>query len=127
MIKGLESILLSSQNAQKLADFYHTSVGLPMGKEMEIGDSGEKGFEFALPSGSIFYIADHSEISGPSTDPKRVVLNFEVDDMESEVALLDGKNVKKIKETYHMEGYGLITTYEDMDGNYFQLVQVKES
>ncbi len=127
MIKGIESILLSSHSAQKLAEFYRDVVGLPMGAEMKIGEKGEKGFEFSLPSGSLLYIADHSEITGPSTDSKRILLNFEVDDMDKEVARLDGKNVKKIQDTHHVEGYGLITTYEDVDGNYFQLVQVRES
>ncbi len=126
MIRGIESILLSSQNAKNLSDFYRDTVGLPMGDEMEIGENGGKAFEFTLSSGSILYISDHSEITGPATDQKRTVLNFEVDNMETEVARLDEKGVKKIKDTYHMGGYGLITTYEDPDGNYFQLVQVRE-
>jgi len=55
------------------------------------------------------------------------MFNLEVEDIESEVARLDKAGVKKVQDTYHMEGYGWIATYEDPDGNYFQLVQVKAS
>jgi len=126
MIKGIESVLLSSHSATKLAQFYRNTVGLAMGKEMEIGDKREKAFEFSLANGSLLYINDHSDITGPATDPKRMIINFEIDNMDEEVARLDGKGVKKTTETYHVEGYGLITTYEDIDCNYFQLVQIRE-
>jgi len=32
-----------------------------------------------------------------------------------------------VQDTYHIEGYGYISTFEDVDGNYFQLVQVRAS
>jgi len=35
--------------------------------------------------------------------------------------------VKVVAEIYHVEGYGWLATFEDLDGNYFQLVQVRAS
>ena len=81
MIKGLEAVLLSSENAANLAEFYREKVGLKQGEEMEIGDKGEKGFDFQL-EGANLYILDHSDVKGKSKEPARVMFNLEVDDIE---------------------------------------------
>ena len=52
------------------------------------------------------------------------MVNFEVADIDKAVEEVSGKDVKVIAEKYHIEGYGYIATFEDLDGNYFQLVQV---
>lgn len=124
MIKGLEAVLLNSENAKALADFYKEVVGLKIKSEYEMGE-GQNVYEMEVGSGSALYINDHTEVKGKNKDPKRVILNLEVDDIENEVARLDKEGVNKIQDTYHVEGYGLITTFEDPDGNYFQFVQVK--
>ena len=126
MIRGMEAILLSSGDGQKLADFYREKVGLKQTQVMEMGENGEKGFEFEL-TGVNLYIMDHSEVKGKSHDPSRIMFNLEVDDIEKEVARLDKEGVKKVQDIYHVEGYGLIATYEDIDGNYFQFVQIRAS
>jgi len=54
------------------------------------------------------------------------MFNLEVDEMDKEEARIKKNGAKVIHGTYHVENYGLITTSEDADGNYFQLVQVKE-
>lgn len=124
MIKALDGILLSSEDSTKLADFYKDKVGLKCTGEWEIGEKGEMGYEFADVK---LFINQHSEVHGKSKEPERYILNFEVADIENAVEKLDKEDVKKIKDTYHIEGYGMVATYEDPDGNYFQLVQVKSS
>ena len=126
MIKGMEAILLSSENGQKLADFYKEKIGLKLTQEMEVGEKGEKGFEFDF-QGTNLYIMDHSEVRGKNSSPSRIMFNLEVDDIEKEVARLNKEGVKKAQDIYHVEGYGLIATFEDIDGNYFQFVQVRAS
>ncbi|EKD61974.1 MAG: hypothetical protein ACD_52C00327G0003 [uncultured bacterium] len=127
MIKGIESVTLFSENAKKLADFYSKKVGLKVSMEAEMGDKGEKlfGFEFASSSG--FYVVDHSRVRGKNKNPERMIVNFEVDDIKKEVKKLYKAKVKKIQEIYHIESYGWIATFEDVDGNYFQLVQIRPS
>lgn len=124
MIRGLEAVLLSTENAKKLAKFYQEVVGLKMGEVMEIGDKGEEGYEFPLKGGAL-YILDHSKVKGKSKQAERVMFNLEVSDMEKEVKRMKKAKAKVAQDTYHVEGYGLITTFEDSDGNYFQFVQVK--
>jgi predicted enzyme related to lactoylglutathione lyase len=125
MIKGMESILLSSQNSTKLANFYKEKIGLKITAEMEVGEKGEMGYEIGMKQGSGFYIMQHSKVNGKNNNPERFMTNFEVDDIEKEVKRIKKAKVKVIKDIYHMQGYGLITTLEDIDGNYFQLVQIK--
>src|SRR3989344_6333059 len=124
MIKSLDGVLLSSEDSQKLADFYKEKVGLKCTMEFEMGEKGEKGFEFADVK---LYINQHSEVHGQTKEPERFIINLETDDIEKEVEKLDKAGVKKIKDTYHVEGYGLVATYQDVDGNYFQLVQIRPS
>ncbi len=126
MIKGIDSVLLSSENAKKLADFYEKKVGLKLAGEYEMGDKGESYFDFKT-KGAGFGIMDHSEISGKAKDPKRILINIEVDDIKKEVPRLKKNGVKIIAEIYHIEGYGWIATFEDLDGNYFQFAQVRAS
>lgn len=125
MIRKIESILLSSQNPKKLALFYKDSVGLKMTLEAEMGDENEELFGFEMKKGTSFYIMHHSKVKGKSAQPERYLINFEVDAIEKEVKRLVKTGVKLVKDVYHVEGYGKIATFEDPDGNYFQLVQVR--
>ena len=124
MIKGIESILVGSPNSTKLAKFYREVVGLKQTMEMEMGDKGEMvyGFEY---KGTSFVVLDHSKVKTKSKQPDRVIVNFEVDDIEAEVKRLKKAKVKLKQDIYHVEGYGLITTFVDTDGNFFQFVQVR--
>ena len=123
MIRAVEGILLGSQNAQKLAKFYKEKVGLKIAQEFEMGEN-QKLFILEL-KGCGLYITDHKEVKGKNTQPARFILNLEVDDIEKEVKRVEKAGVKKIQDIYHVEDYGKIATFEDLDGNYFQLVQVK--
>lgn len=125
MIKGLESISLFSENAKNLADFYREKVGFKLTMEAEIGNKGENLYGFEFEKGPGLYIMDHSKIKGKQREPERIIFNLEVENIEEEVKKLDTAGVKKIQDTYHMQNYGYIATFEDLDGNYFQLVQIK--
>ncbi|OGE19439.1 hypothetical protein A3J19_01870 [Candidatus Daviesbacteria bacterium RIFCSPLOWO2_02_FULL_41_8] len=127
LIKGIESITLFSENAKKLADFYKEKVGLKVTMEAEVGEEGENLFGFEFEGGTGLYIMDHSKVKGTNKEPERIIFNLEVGDIEEDVKRLDKAGVKKIADTYHMQNYGFIATFEDIDGNYFQLVQIKAS
>lgn len=126
MIRGVDSVLISSENPKVLADFYKDKVGLTFEDEFEYGEKGEAGFMFKVGSTGLT-ILPHDLVKGKNPNPARIMLNIEVDDEEVEVKRLKDAGVKVVADTYHVEGYGLITTFEDPDGNYFQFVQVKPS
>ena len=124
MIQGIESVSLFSENAKNLAKFYKEKVGLKLAFEGVMGEK-DKLYQFELKNGDVLYIVDHSKIKGKNKSPARIMINFEVNDIEKEVKRLDKAGMKKIQNTYHVEGYGYIATYEDIDGNYFQVVQTR--
>lgn len=125
MVRGLEAVLIGSENSQALADFYKDKVGLKVTEEMEVGENNEKGFAIEFGSGSNLYVLEHSKVKGKNTNPDRILLNLEVDDIEEEFKKAKNAGVKVVQEVYHVEGYGLIATFEDIDGNYFQFVQIR--
>jgi predicted enzyme related to lactoylglutathione lyase len=125
MIKSVESILLASPNAKKLAGFYRDTVGLKVTMEAEMGENKEMVFGFSLKGGSDFVIVDHSQVKDKNNKPQRYIINFEVDDIEKEVKRMKKTSTKLITDIYHIENYGQIATFEDIDGNYFQFVQVR--
>jgi predicted enzyme related to lactoylglutathione lyase len=122
MFKGLDGILLSSGNTNKLAKFYREVVGLKQTGEYEMGEDGESAYEF---SDVQLFINPHDKVKGKNKNPERFMMNFEVEDIEEAVKKLKKNKVKLIQDIYHIEGYGQIATFEDPDGNYFQLVQVR--
>ena len=125
MIRSLESIMIGSQSAKKLANFYKDKVGLKFGMVAQMGDKGEELYELKVGKGPNIYIMDHSKVKGTNKNPDRIILNLEVDDIEKEVARMKKAKVRPIKDTYHVEGYCWISTFKDVDGNYFQFVQVR--
>lgn len=125
MIQGIESILIGSQSAKKLATFYRDKVGLKIVFEAEMGDKGEEAYELEVGKGPNLYINDHSKVKGKNKGADRIIVNLEVDDIKKEVARMKRAKVKVIQDIYHVEGYGWICTFSDLDGNYFQFVQIR--
>ena len=117
MIKRIEGITIFSQNASKLAKFYREKVGLKVTFEAAMGENDEELY--------MFDIVDHSKVKGKNKTPERTIINFEVGNIKEDVKRLGKMGVKKIQDIYHVEEYGYIATFEDIDGNYFQLVQTK--
>lgn len=125
MIKGIESITLFSENPSKLYEFYKDILGVKFNLEAELGE-GEDLYGFEPEGKTGFYIVHHSEITGKAKEPKRTIINFEVEDIEAEFERLKKEGVTVVQEVYHVEDYGYIATFEDPDGNYFQIVKVRE-
>lgn len=124
MIRSLDGVLLASENAKALAGFYQDKVGIKIKEEYEMGDNSNA-YDMDSGEGSSFMILDHSEIKGSAKEPQRFMVNFEVDNLDKAVGEVSDKGVKVVAKKYHVEGYGYIATFEDLDGNYFQLVQVR--
>src|SRR3989344_7605806 len=127
MIKSLESLTLFSPSAKKLAGFYRDKVGLKIKFEAVMGENDEEMYEMSVGKKSGFYIIDHSKVKGNNKQPERILFNLEVDSIKKEVTRLKKAKVKLVANTYHIEGYGYIATFADIDGNYFQLVQVRSN
>ena len=124
MVKSFENVTLGSANATKLAKFYQNKVGLKQSWDAVMGENSNV-YGFTIGKMDLVVI-DHSKVKGKSKDASRVVISLEVDDLEKEFAKLKKAGVKVVTPIYHIEEYGYVATFADLDGNYFQLVKTQE-
>jgi len=127
MILSFEGLLIFSEDARKLADFYKNIVGLKLLDEMVMGEDEEEVFMFGTGNhdSPTLTIMDHTKVKGVNKNPERMIFNLEVDNIIKETKRLTDGKAKLIQDIYHVENYGQIATFADSDGNYFQLVQTR--
>ncbi len=108
------SLMIGSNKPDQLAAFYEKVLGKP-------ADYADKGW-FGFQIGSTFVsIGEHSEVKESALEPQRIMFNFETADVSAEFERIKALGATVIKEPYEMEG-GMIATFADVDGNYFQLM-----
>lgn len=109
------TIQLSSPEPDALRDFYGNVIGLE--EDPVVG-----GFKV---NGGHLLIAGHSEISEPNKEPARFLINFFVSDIDAEQSRLEGQGVAVIRDKGREYWGGVISTFTDPDGNYFQLIEFR--
>lgn len=113
---NLNSVMIGTKQPKLLATFYEKVIGKPA----DMVDN-ENGF-FGWQVGSAYLsVLEHSEMSGNTKDPGRVMFNFETSQVKEEFERIRNVGATVIREPYEMEG-GWIATLADPEGNYFQLV-----
>ena len=113
---NLNSILIGSEDPQRLADYYSKLFGKP---GMEEG--GYAGWQ--IGTGWIT-VGPHDEVKGKNTHPGRVIWNVETPDVKGEFDRLKAAGAMVVQEPYHPgEASEMwIATFSDPDDNYFQLM-----
>ena len=107
-------ILIGSDDPQRLVDFYGKLFGEPAWSVQ--GYTG-----WMIGSGSVT-VGAHSEVSGKSDHPGRMIWNIECQDVRAEFERFKAAGARVVAEPYGDEGEGLIATFADPDDNYFQLM-----
>lgn len=110
------SLLLFSENPKSLADFYQ--------KVFEEKPGWENGDYTGFSVGSgYFMVGPHDKVHGKSTNPERIIVNFETEHVEKEFERIKNIGATVVAEPYHPgeELDILLATFADPDGNYFQL------
>jgi predicted enzyme related to lactoylglutathione lyase len=108
------TVCLTSEKPERLMEFYRDVVGLP--PKPDFGDALDAG-------GTPFMVDGHSETSGATKEPQRVLISLFVDDLAAEQARLEAKGVKFIRTAGREYWGGVISTFLDPDGNYCQLIE----
>ena len=113
---NLNSILIGSEDPQRLADYYRRLFGDPSWE-----DGGYTGWR--LGSGGLM-IGPHDQVQGPNAQPGRVIWNLESPDVQADFARLKAAGATVVRDPYHPDqtSDAWIATLADPDGNYFQLV-----
>jgi predicted enzyme related to lactoylglutathione lyase len=111
MTPPIGSLLIGSSQADAMKEWYRRAFDV---KENDTG-----AFEFGAVQ---LFIEPHSEVSGPTKEPARVLINLDVDDCRGLGRHLEGMGARFVREV-EQEPFGLIATVADPDGNYVQIIQ----
>jgi predicted enzyme related to lactoylglutathione lyase len=109
------SVILWTDDTERLVPFYRDTLGL---KEQSQG-----GFSiFEIGGRQSLAIGQHSEVSGKTKEPYRIMVNLTVDDIQAAYEQLKGKGVQFMRPPEQDMGV-MIATFQDPDGNTLQLFQ----
>jgi hypothetical protein len=109
---NLGSVMLGSSQVDAMKDWYRKAF--PSIEENEMG-------AFVFGNGQLF-IEEHSEVSGPTQEPARAILNLDVTGCREIEEHLNGQSVTWVRKVEQMP-FGLIGTVADPDGNYVQIIE----
>jgi predicted enzyme related to lactoylglutathione lyase len=110
----LNSLLIGSEDPQRLADYYTKLFGEPA-----FTDGGSTGWQ--IGSGFLS-VGPHSEVHGKNASPGRLLWNIETPDVKAEFDRLRAAGAIVVREPYDFGGDMWIATFADPDDNYFQLM-----
>jgi predicted enzyme related to lactoylglutathione lyase len=117
---NFNSILIGSDDPQRLVDYYTKLFGEPA-----MQDGGYTGW---LIGSGFVSIGAHSEVKGMNAHPGRLIWNIETPNVKGEFERMTAAGAIVVTEPYSFEGYpdSWIATLADPDDNYFQLVTPME-
>jgi len=113
---NLNSILLGTEDAPRLVEYYTRVLGQPM--------MSEGGYTtWAIGNGALT-VGAHSEVHGRNAQPGRLIWNIESQDVQGDFARMRDAGAIVVREPYSFEGMEgtWIATLADPDDNYFQLI-----
>lgn len=114
---NLNSLMICTKQYKEMVAFYAKVLDRPA--DMTDDANGFSGWK---AGDALLSVLDHSEKVGPTSDPGRVMLNFETSDVKGEFARLTGLGAKVVREPSEMGPGAWLATLADPDGNFFQLV-----
>jgi predicted enzyme related to lactoylglutathione lyase len=117
---NFNSILIGSEDPQRLVDYYTRLLGEP-----GFTDGGYTGWQ--IGSG-VITVGPHSEVHGRNVSPGRLLWNIETADVKEVFERFKAAGAIVVAEPYGFEGApgSSVATFEDPDGNYFQLMTPME-
>ena len=117
---NFNSILIGSEDPDQLADYYSKIFGAP-----DFHDAGFSAWQ--IGTGSLT-IGARSEVHGRNPSPGRLIWNIETADVRGDFEKFKAAGATVITEPYEFQAApgSLIATFEDPDGNYFQLLTPME-
>ncbi len=111
---NLNSIMIGTAQPKVLAEFYQKVFGRP-------ADMVEGEWSMWQAGNCSISVGEHSEVTGQTKEPSRIILNLETKEVKAEFERLKMMSATIIKEPYELGG-GWIATLADPDGNFIQLM-----
>lgn len=118
----ISTILIWSENWQKLADWYQSTFKLKMVEEINHPQDTGRLFEF--PEGGVWlWIGQHSQIKGQNSDPHRIMFNINVDSVDKAFVYLQKQGAKIIANPFKAPTFDKwFATFSDPEGNTLQVI-----
>ena len=116
MIRGLAGVIIWTDDLGRMVDFYRDTLGMTPHSERPHFVSFKWG-DVRLGIGS------HSGVKGSSSDPYRVMVNLDVEDIHATYERLSGAGVTIIRPPEREHWGGWVCTFTDPDGNILQLLE----
>jgi predicted enzyme related to lactoylglutathione lyase len=117
----LGSILLGTANPHRLRDWYAAAFAPDGAAFSEVSPT-----MFAANFGDVGVLIDgRTDIGDKNPEPGRVILNFHVEDARAIADRLNRLGVTWLVELEQRQG-GLFGTLVDPDGNYIQIIELRE-
>ncbi|MBA2255451.1 MAG: VOC family protein [Chloroflexi bacterium] len=109
------SILIGSEDPQRLVDYYSKLLGEP-----RYSDGGYTGWQ--IGSGFVT-VGPHDAVHGRNAQPGRLIWNIETPDVKGDFDRFVAAGAIVVREPYSFDDEpGSIATLADPDDNYFQLM-----
>lgn len=115
---NLSGVMIGSEQPKVLGEFYTQLLGTPGYQQDDWYGFGDKA--------SSLMVGGHSEVSGKSKEPQRMMISFTVNDVKAEfsrVKEIDGASI--VAEPYQPDSKEnpdvWLATLSDPDGNFIQL------
>jgi len=113
---NLNSVLIGSEDPQRLTDYFTKLFGEPGWHE-----GGFNGWQLG---GGFVTVGPHDQVKGANAQPGRLIWNIETADVKADFERLKAAGATVVAEPYQPGEApdAWIATFADPDGNYFQLM-----
>lgn len=111
---NFSSLMIGTSQVDVMGKFYEKVLG-------RLADMTEGGWYGWSIGNGFLTIGEHSEVKGQAKEPQRMIFNLETKEVKEEFERIKATGATVVKEPYEMSG-GMIATFADPDGNYFQLM-----
>jgi lactoylglutathione lyase len=116
MIDGVVGVIIWTEDLDRLFVFYRDTL--------ELTPHSMRPHFIAFRWGDMrLSLGKHTNVSGPSRDPYRLMINLGVDDIHHVYTMLCAKGVSFLKPPTQEDWGGWVATFFDPDGNILQLLQ----
>lgn len=117
MIRGLAGVVLWTDQLDAMVAFYRDVLRLPL--HSHHGDF----VAFEVAPGQRLSVGRHSRVRGPATDPYRIMVHLDTNDIHADCARLEAAGVAFLRRPEQEHWGGWVATFHDPDGNILQLLQ----
>jgi catechol 2,3-dioxygenase-like lactoylglutathione lyase family enzyme len=120
-ISSICGVIITTDNLERMADFYQRVLGLPLEREEHGGMDIHYGIDLGALHFAIHPLSDFGE-----TEPGNatVKIAFTVDSLASYVSRLAAEGYQPVQAP-HDEGFGPVASFRDPDGNLIELVELR--